>query len=436
LKLKEDCKEFSDESVVKNILTKHSNFVNFPIKLNGERVNTIGAMWLKSKSDISDEDHESFYKFITHLHEKPMLRLHFHTDSPINIKSLLYVPSEHTEKFGLGNMEPGVSLYCRKVLIQPNMKNLLPNYLRFMKGVVDCEDIPLNLSREHLQDSQLVSRLGSALTRRLLKFFADEAKRSPEDYEKFWNEFGKFIKEGITTEVSDREALAKLIRAETSKLESGKLSSLEDYVSRMKEDQKEIYYVVARARSYAETSPYMEHFKKNDLEVLYLYEPVDDWVMNAIGTFKGKSFKAIESAEISSPEEENVSEEAREQQKDFNNWIRDILSDKVSSVKDTKRLTDSPAVIIDHESMAFRRVMMHMDPSRAPKLPKQALEINATHPLMQHLKQVRHTNPKLASAVVEQIYDNALMAAGLLLESGAMTNRINSLLIETLKQQV
>lgn len=436
LKLKEDCKEFSDETVVKNILTKHSNFVNFSIKLNGDRVNTIGALWLKPKSEISDEDHESFYKFITHLHERPMLRLHFHTDSPINIKSLLYVPSEHTEKFGLGNMEPGVSLYCRKVLIQPNMKTLLPNYLRFVKGVVDCEDIPLNLSREHLQDSQLVARLGSAIARRLLKFFADEAKRSPEDYEKFWNEFGKFIKEGITTETSDRESLAKLIRAETSKLGEKHLSSLEDYISRMKEEQKEIYYVVARGRSYAEASPYMEHFKKNDLEVLYMYEAIDDWVMNAIGSFKGKSFKAIESAEIAASEDDaSVTEEAREQQKDFNNWVRDILADKVSSVKDTKRLTDSPAVIIDHESMAFRRVMMHMDPSRAPKLPKQALEINANHPLMVYLKEVRHSNPKLASEVVEQIYDNALMAAGLLLESGSMTNRINSLLLEVLKKQ-
>merc|ERR1712137_572152 len=192
LHLREDCKEFSGEKVLKDILSKHSNFVNFKILLNGQRINTIDAIWMLPKNEVTEEQHNEFYKFISHSYDKPRMKLHFQTDSPLNLSSIFYVPSEHTEKYGIGRMEPGVSLYCRKVLIQSNMKKFLPDYLRFIRGVVDCEDITLNISREHLQDSQLVSRLASVLTRRIVKFFGEEAKRNPGDFEDFFNEYGQF----------------------------------------------------------------------------------------------------------------------------------------------------------------------------------------------------------------------------------------------------
>jgi len=436
LHLREDCKEFSGEKVLKDILSKHSNFVNFKILLNGQRINTIDAIWMLPKNEVTEEQHNEFYKFISHSYDKPRMKLHFQTDSPLNLSSIFYVPSEHTEKYGIGRMEPGVSLYCRKILIQSNMKKFLPDYLRFIRGVVDCEDISLNISREHLQDSQLVNRLASVLTRRIIKFFGEEAKRNPGDFEDFFNEYGQFIKEGIVSEQNDRENLAKLLRMESSKFEDGKLVSFEDYISRMGEEQKEIYYAVAQKRSLAEGSPYMEHFKKKGIEVLFMYQAVDDWVMNAIGTFKGKSLKPIESAEIEKEEEENITEEERADIKSFNDWIREQLSDKISSVKDTSRLTDSPAVIIDHETVAYRRMMQQVDPKRMPKLPKQALEINVKHPVMANLRQIREINPALAAQAIEQVYDNAMISAGLLSDNRPMLDRINSLLARTLQHEL
>lgn len=363
------------------------------------------------------------------------MKLHFKTDSPLNLASIFYVPQEHTEKYGVGRMDPGVSLYCRKILIQSNMKKFLPDYLRFIKGVVDCEDIPLNISREHLQDSHLISRLADVVTRRIIKFFGEEANRDPKSYEDFWNEYGSFIREGIVTEQANRENLAKLLRMESSKFPDGKLISLEDYISRMDEDQNDIYFIVAQKRSLAEGSPYMEHFKKKGLEVLFLYQNIDDWVMNAIGTFKGKKVKAIEGVEIEK-EEDTLTEEERAEIKTFTEWIKETLIDRVSSVKDTTRLTDTPAVIIDHESIAYRRMMKQVDPSRLPKLPKQALEINLNHPIMKNLRLVRDANPKLAEIVVEQVYDNALVAAGLLTETRPMLDRINTIITSTLEHEV
>ena len=432
LHLKDDCKEFSDKTTVKDILTTHSNFVNFKIRLNGEQINTVEAIWTKSKNEVSEEEHEAFYKFIANAHDKPRARLHFQTDTPLNISSIFYVPQEHTEKYGIGKMEPGVSLYCRKVLIQPNMKKLLPEYLRFIKGVIDCEGIPLNLSREHLQDSSLIARISAVVSRRILKFLADEAKRDPAEYDNFFGEFGQFLKEGVVSESNDREMIAKLLRMETSQLEAGKTTSFDDYISRMKEDQKEIYYIVTQKRDLAIGSPYMEHFKKKNIEVLFLYHAIDDWVINSLQNYKGKDFKAIESADIDKDETE-LSEEERAEQKVFNEWIRDILFEKVSSVKDTNRLTDTPAVIIDHESLSFRRMMMQVDPKRMPKLPKQQLEINAKHPIMAQLRTVRHSNPELATQIVEQVYDNALFAAGLITEVRPMLDRVNSIIERTLE---
>jgi len=314
------------------------------------------------------------------------------------------------------------------------MKTLLPNYFRFIKGVVDCEDIPLNLSREHLQDSQLIARLSGVLARRLIKFLGEEAKRDKESYNNFYREFGKFIREGVATDTSDREALGKLLRFESSKFSANEFVSLDEYVDRMTEEQTEIYYTSSTARTMAEGSPYMEHFTKNNLEVLFSYDPMDEWAMNSLGSFRGKKLKSIESVEVKEPEED-VSEEVREKQKVFNNWVRDVLSDKVSNVKDTSRLTESPAVVVDHESLTFRRMVMQMDPVNAPKLPKQTLEINAKHPIMQGLEVVRGTNEPLATKIVEQVYDNALMTAGLLHDSRPMIARINSILAETLRKE-
>lgn len=266
LHLKPNSTNFSDRSNVESIVKKHSAFVSFPIKINGQPVATVGALWTRSPSEITDEQHAEFYRFIAHAYDDPQYRLQYRTDSPLSIRALLYVPERHSELFGMGRMEPGVSLYSRKVLIQAKSKNLLPEWLRFVKGVVDSEDIPLNISREHMQDSLLINKLKDVVTGRIVKWLDEESRRDAEKFAQFWRDFGLFIKEGVCVDAKHRKDAAKLLRFESS-AEGGKLSSLKEYVGRMKEDQKYILYSLAPTRELASESPYVEPLVKMGYEV-------------------------------------------------------------------------------------------------------------------------------------------------------------------------
>ena len=238
--LNEDDKQFASDSNIKEIVKRYSSFVQFPIKLNGDVVNTIDALWLRNKSEIKDEEYTEFYKFQANAWDEPRYRLHFSADAPLAINALLFVPQENPERAGLGRIDPGVALYCRKVLIDSKPDELLPEWMRFTKGVVDCEDLPLNISRETMQDKSLLQKLGKVITKRFLKFLAEEAKKRPEQYQEFFDKFGFFIKEGVAIDFTYKDELSKLLYFESSTLEKGKRTSLADYVSRIKEDQKEI----------------------------------------------------------------------------------------------------------------------------------------------------------------------------------------------------
>jgi len=267
LHLKSDSTKFSDRALVESTVKKHSAFVSFPIRVNGTPVNTVGALWTKSPSEISEEQHAEFYRFVAHAYDDPQYRLQYRTDSPLSIRALLYVPERHTEIFGMGRMEPGVNLYSRRVLIQAKSKLLLPEWCRFVKGVVDSEDIPLNISREHMQDSLLIGKLRDVVTTRICKWLEDESKRDADKFLAFWRDFGLFIKEGVCVDAAHRKDAAKLLRYETDQTEEGKPASLKDYVSRMKEDQKHIFYALAPSRAIALDSPYCEPLIKKGYEV-------------------------------------------------------------------------------------------------------------------------------------------------------------------------
>lgn len=236
------------KQTVDNIIKTYSNFVGFPIKLNGKPINTVGALWTKSPSEVTADEHKEFYQFISKAYDAPQYTLHFQTDMPLNLRSIFYVPETHMEKYGMGRQEIGVSLFSRKILIQAKCKGLLPEWLRFVKGVVDSEDVPLNLSREHLQDSALIKRLSGVLTRRILKFLEKEALRDKPKFEKFFVEFGNFLKEGVCTDYIHKEEIAKLLRMESSKTSPGVLTTLEEYVERMPKSQNEIYYLIIPSR--------------------------------------------------------------------------------------------------------------------------------------------------------------------------------------------
>ncbi|MDB4329253.1 molecular chaperone HtpG, partial [Akkermansiaceae bacterium] len=246
--LKEDSKEFATEATIKKVIEQYSRFVSFPLNLNGERVNTVEAIWLKSKKEITEEEYKEFYQYCAHAADEPRHTLHFSADAPININALLFSPDENHERFGFGQMKSGVSLYCRKVLIDAEPQGLLPEWLRFLRGVVDSEDLPLNLSRETMQDSALVQKLNRLLTKRFLKHLATQAKNEPEKFQEFFERFGRFLKEGIATAPEHHEALAGLLRFESSLLDKGEKTSFADYLTRAKEEQEEIYYLVGLDR--------------------------------------------------------------------------------------------------------------------------------------------------------------------------------------------
>jgi HSP90 family molecular chaperone len=444
------CEEFSKKQTIESIIKKYSNFVGFPIYLNGAKINMVRALWLLPPGEVSAADHKEFYQFISHAHDSPLYHLHYNADSPINIRSVFYVPETHMEKYGLGVLEPGVSLYTRKVLIQAKCKGLLPDWLRFIKGVVDSEDIPLNLSRELLQDSGLIKRLQNVLTRRILKYFDDQSREDEVKYLKFYNEYAQFLKQGICTDLKWKEDLAKLLRMESSKTQENVNTTLEKYVADMHPSQTEIYYLCIPSRSYAESSPYFETFQKRGVEVLFLYHSIDDFVMSNLAEYKGKKLVSIESQNASDsikdinpenvedkkPENENLGDLKGEKFTSFATWMKDVLSTRVTTVVETTRLSSSPAVVIDHESASFRRMMKMVDPTRAPTQPKVQLQINPAHPVILRLNQVREVDSLLARDVAEQIMDNAMIQAGLLDDNRSMVPRITKLLDRALQHKL
>jgi HSP90 family molecular chaperone len=248
MKLKESCKEFADADKIKSIIQRYSNFVAFPIKVNGEVVNTVSAIWLNDKNSVTTEQYNNFYKFIANAFDEPRYTLHFRADAPIDLKCLFYVPTFHTEKFGMGRMEPGVNLYSRKVLIESKPKDLLPDWLRFIKGVVDSEDLPLSLSREKPQDSNLLRRIREVLTRKLIRYLEEQMKNDAAKYKEFYIEFNYFLKEGICHDFRFMDQISKLLLFESSSLNEGELTSFDEYIARSTPDEKEIYYLVAPNR--------------------------------------------------------------------------------------------------------------------------------------------------------------------------------------------
>ena len=435
LELKDDAKDFAQEHKVESIITRYSSFVPFPIELNTKRLNTVQAIWARNKNEIKEEEYNEFYTFVGHDHDKPLFRLHFNADAPLAIQSLLFVPARNFETLGMGRIDSEVNLYCRKILIQAKAKGLFPDWLRFLKGVVDSEDLPLNISRETMQDTTLMQKLNKVLTSRFLKFLDEQSEKEADAYEKFYHEYQRFLKEGIVTDFTHKEALGKLLRYESSALDKGKLTSLADYVTRMNSEQKDIYCLLAANREAAEASPYFEVFKERKFEVLFLYDAWDEFVIEHLHTFDGKPLKLAEKAElnISSKKESALSEDAS---KSLAQWLKETLGDKVGEVRASQRLVESPAVVVDADKFmtANMRRMMKAMKQDGPNLPpaKQDLEINPAHPIMARLDAMRQKDTALAGSVAEQILDNARVAAGLLEDPRAMLTRLNSLLEKVL----
>jgi len=429
LHLKEDAKDFAENWQVQNIVKRYSSFVPFPIKLNGTVINTVQALWTRSKAEIKDEEYKEFYEFIGHDPEPPLARLHFTADAPLALQALLFVPSRNMETMGIGKAESEVNLHCRKILIQAKAKELFPDWLRFLKGVVDSEDLPLNISREAMQDSALMKKLNRVLTGRIIKFLAELADKEPETYAKVYTAHGRFLKEGVITDFEHREGLAKLLRFESSMTPRGQTTSFVDYVTRMKEGQKEIYHLGGPNRDSAEASPYFEACKELGYEVIFSYEPVDEFVFEHLREFQGKPLKPAEKADLKlDPQEGGLSEEDARL---LSNFIKESLGDRVEEVRTSHRLVGSPAVVLDadeYTTASMRRILKAMKQEGDAKSSKLHLEINPRHPVIMGLAQLRQGNAALAAKVAEQLFDNARLGAGLLEDPQTLLRRMNELL--------
>ena len=442
LELKPDALDFSKPELIKDIVKRYSNFVSFPILIQNERINTIQAIWTRNKTDVKNEEYTEFFKFIANTIDDPMYHLHFTTDAPIQIYSLLFIPKRNLEQFGLGRLKSGVDLHCRKILIQKHSEEILPEWLRFLYGVIDSEDLPLNISRETLQDNAAVRKIGKIITSRFLKFLDEQSSAEPQKYSEFWKTFGIFIREGITLDYSHKDELIPLLRFESSKTENGKFTSLKEYISRMKDKQNEIYYINGPSREAIESGPYFETFKTRDVEVIYTFELVDDFMLNSIGEYKDKKIISGDSADLDLSKLEIVESKTRDEEaldsptiKKLCGWLRECLKDKVQEVRESKRLTESPAILVNPDKMFTSTMqkfaqLMNRD---SYTVGRKTLEINPAHPLIKNLAKIKDTDEPFAKIMAEQILDNTLINAGLLVDPHKLAERVYKILERTLK---
>jgi len=430
LQLKEGAGEFAKPDTIKRVVKEYSGFVPFPVLVNGERVNTVKAIWTKNKNEISDTEYTEFFKYISNFGDEPIYRLHFSADAPLSINAVLFVPGENLERWGFGRMKPGVNVYSRKVLIQQQAEDILPEWMRFVTGVIDSEELPLNISRETVQDSALISKLRRVITRRFLRFLKEEAQKDQEKYNGFWEKFGLFIKEGAATDFDFKDELVELLRFESSKLEDGELTTLRDYTCRMKEGQDSIYYLNGPDRDTVSASPYMEVFRERDMEVLYTFDTVDDYVLTHVGEYQEKALVSADSGKVDLTAPGDQESEGDQDTEGVTKWMKEVLGDRVAEVKVSKRLVDSPALVVDSTgiSSSMQRMLQMMEKDKKLFSGAKVLEVNLGHPVIARLLSLKEEDAELAKLVAHQILDNALLAANLAVDTRSMVDRMTTIL--------
>ena len=440
--LKKEYEKYAEEDNVKNIIKEYSNFVSSPIFIDEKRINTVQAIWVKNPNEVKDKEYDEFYKFLTNSPSEPFYHLHTSSDAPIQMKTILFFPKENMEIFGFNRMEPGINLYCNKILIESKVKEILPDYLRFVKGVVDSEDLPLNISRETLQDNLIISKIKKFLTKRVISFLNDNAQKDEKKHLDFWKTFSPFIKEGINSDFENREKLAKLLRFETSKTKENELTSFDEYLKRTKKDQKEIYFLSGKNRQEIENSPYLETFIASDIEVIYLYEAIDDFTMSALSNYDKKELSSADKSDIKVPKKESEKRESKKSIENFEKltkWMEKLFEKDLEKVVLSDRLVNSPAIIVNPDDKMTTNMQKILKDAKGDFFPagKKILEINPEHALIKKISKLVDSkkDKKLITQIAEQIYDNALFNAGMDLDKSKMVKRMNDILEQALKSK-
>ena len=448
LHLREDEKEFLNEWRLRDIIGKYSDHIGLPVEMltkeyddegketgeKWEKINKSDALWTRSKNDISDEEYKEFYKHLSHDFADPLLWAHNKVEGNQEYTSLLYVPSKAPWDLFNREHKHGLKLYVQRVFIMDDAEQFMPNYLRFMRGLIDSNDLPLNVSREILQDNKTTAALRKALTKRSLQMLEKLAKEDADKYQQFWKEFGLVLKEGPEEDFGNKEAIAKLLRfASTHNDSSEQTVSLEDYVARMKEGQKAIYYITADSYVAAKNSPHLELFNKKDIEVLLLSDRIDEWMLSYLTEFDGKALQTITKADLDlgdlADKEEN--EVQKEQDKAFDSFIervKTLLGERVKEVRLTHRLTDTPAVVsTGNDQMTTQMAKLFAAAGQPVPEVKYTFELNPEHHLV---KKVADTADEAEFADwVELLLEQAMLAErGSLENPAAFIKRINKLL--------
>lgn len=443
IKLKEDAADFAQESKLRNVIRTHSDYVAFPIYLNdgSEQVNRQTAIWRVQPREMKEEQYADFYKQLTLFPDPPAAHTHVATDAPVQVYAILYVPAKADRGLFSLRKEEGLKLYSRKILIKEYTRDLLPEYLRFVQGVVDSEDLPLNVSRESVQSNAVIAKIKKILTNELLKTLKDLAQKDSEAYAHFWQEFGRHIKEGIAIDHVERETLYPLLRFKTNRF-IDRWSSLNDYVGRMKPEQKVIYYLLGDDERSITRSPHLDYFEHSGLEVITLTDPIDSFMVLGLTIYEGFKVQNIASADVEVPSSKENEAKPTEQPAistdDFNalaQRFKSQLGERVSDVRASTRLSSSVARLVDPEggiNQEMQRVYRMVDQDY--KAPIKVLELNPQHPILQGLNNLP-AEDELSKAVIEQVYESALLIEGLHPDPAGMIPRIQQLMEAALKKK-
>jgi molecular chaperone HtpG len=441
LHLHEDCTEFADDQRLRSVIRKYSDHIAFPVRMpqkddegnrtqEFETVNTAAALWRRARKDISDDEYKAFYKHIAHDFEDPLAWTHNQTEGKYEYTTLFYIPQRAPfDLFDRDRAQQGVKLYVQRVYIMDDAEHLMPNYLRFVRGLVDSNDLPLNVSREILQSNRVIEHIRSASVKKVLDLLESKANNDPEAYSQFWGEFGQALKEGPVEDFANRERLLGLLRFATTHADTDEQKvGLDDYIARMAEGQQKIWYVSAESFKAAQKSPHLEVFRNQGIEVLLLYDRVDEWLMAQVSEYQGYSFASVAKGELDFEPEHNEDQPEPEHAGDLAGRIQTALDEQVSEVRVSRRLTSSPACLVLGEGdLALH--MQHLLRQAGHHVPesKPALEINPRHPVLQRMASESDERLGEWSHV---LLDQAVLAeGGQLSDPAAFVSRLNDLLV-------
>jgi molecular chaperone HtpG len=447
LSLKEDCRDYIVEFRIREIIKKYSDFVEYPILMDitreepeldeegkpkegaekkvtitEETLNSMKAIWMRPKSEVKKDEYNDFYKHISHDYTDPFKTIHYSAEGTLEFKALLYLPSKAPfDMFQHEGIKHGINLYVKRVFIMDNCEALVPRYLRFVKGVVESNDLPLNVSREILQEDSIIKKIEKNVTSKILTTLKGMMKKSKEDYINFYKEFGKVIKEGIEVDPTNKDKIKDLLLYESSKTKPGEYISLKEYTERMITDQKNIYFLTGDSRSTVDNSPHLEVFKKKDVEVLFMTEPVDEFILPGFGEYTDKSLKSIAQGDIDlgTEEEKKIAEEQKKEvtgkYKNLIKKIEESLKEDVKEVRLSNRLTDSPSCLVTDEgdiNPQMERIFAAMN-QPVPEV-KRILEINPDHPVIEKMNKIFESDNKNSkvSDFSELLHNQALLTEG------------------------